>query len=101
VLVGSSVDPGEGPVGSDVTEHLVDYRQDVRVIDPVQLAAAVATSADDASRAELGQLLAGRRDARPSEFREGGHVLLLRAAAGRSRDQAAAAHHRPSMPTPR
>lgn len=51
-----------------MAEHLLDDGEDVWVLDPVELPAADAACGDDTGGAQLGQLLAGRRNARAGEL---------------------------------
>ena len=54
---------GQGAVGGDVAEDLVEHGQHVRILDRVVQVAALAPGRDDPGQPQLGQVLAGGGDA--------------------------------------
>ena len=58
-------------------EHLIHDRDDVHVIDAIELTPALATGRHDTGRTEFRELLTGRRDLRARPRSEGGDVGLV------------------------
>jgi hypothetical protein len=67
----------EGSVWGYVAEHLLDDADDVRVVDAIELAAAVPSRAHNACGSQFGELLARGRDCGAGGRGEGGDVEFL------------------------
>ena len=67
---------GERAVGSNVLEDLLDHGDHVRIVDGVDLAAAVSSATDDPGQSELGQVLACRGHAHSGSCRQRADVVL-------------------------
>ena len=67
---------GEGAVGRNVLEDLLDHGDDVRIVDCIDLAATVASATDDPGQSELSQVLARRGHAYSGSCRQRAHVVF-------------------------